>query len=220
MIYAISDIHGDYELFIKLLKKINFSKNDKMIILGDMVDKGEKSVQLLKLLFGENKDCFECIMGNHEHMFLKYYYSLIDENIYSDEEIVKLCNSYAKIKEGLSIELIHELEALPYFIETKDYVCVHASVPLNEDDEIKSLEEASIEELIYDRRFKEPNLIPNNSKCVLYGHTPTFYLTGSPEIITYKKQNAKGNVVSDYYKIHLDTGSYLTGVLGCFFRYL
>ena len=40
MEYIISDIHGEYDLFIKLLEKIKFNKNDKMIICGDIFDKG------------------------------------------------------------------------------------------------------------------------------------------------------------------------------------
>ena len=50
MRYVISDIHGEYGLFIELLKKIRFSKNDQMIIVGDIFDKGPNSIQLLKFV--------------------------------------------------------------------------------------------------------------------------------------------------------------------------
>ena len=50
MIYLISDIHGEYDLFIKLLRKIDFSSDDEMIICGDIIDKGQDSVKLLKLI--------------------------------------------------------------------------------------------------------------------------------------------------------------------------
>ncbi|MBR2909441.1 MAG: metallophosphoesterase [Clostridia bacterium] len=215
MVYLISDIHGDYDLFVKLLKKINFSKEDKMIVVGDMLDKGKKSVKLLELFFGEYRNNFECVMGNHEHNFLKYYNKLQEVDIYTEDQIVQHCNDYADIEDGFSIEFIKNLEVLPYFIEKEDYICVHAGVPLDENDVIKNLEEAEIEELIYDRSFKAPLILPMNSKCVVFGHTPTIYLGGDPEIIAYKKEGAKGDKMSDYHKIHLDTGSYLTGVLGC-----
>lgn len=216
VVYLISDIHGDYELFVKLLKKINFSKNDKMIVLGDMIDKGKDFIKLLNLLFGEdNKDRFECLMGNHEHVFLNYYYKLVSTNLYTEDEIVRHCNDYADIAEGFTIKLIKELEALPYFIEKDDYICVHAGVPLNEKDEVLDLRQASIEELIYDRTFKAPLILPMNSKCVVYGHTPTFYTGETPKILAYKKEGCEGNKMSDYHKIQIDTGSYLTGVLGC-----
>ena len=40
MIYVMSDIHGRLDLFEKMLEKINFNDNDKLFVLGDMVDRG------------------------------------------------------------------------------------------------------------------------------------------------------------------------------------
>lgn len=48
--YFISDVHGRYEVFIKLLEAIKFSKNDKLIILGDIIDKGDKSIKMIKCM--------------------------------------------------------------------------------------------------------------------------------------------------------------------------
>jgi serine/threonine protein phosphatase 1 len=35
IIYAISDIHGCYDEFIKMLQKIDFSKKDELYIIGE-----------------------------------------------------------------------------------------------------------------------------------------------------------------------------------------
>ena len=40
MNYVISDIHGCYEQYIKLLDKIHFSERDTLYLLGDLVDRG------------------------------------------------------------------------------------------------------------------------------------------------------------------------------------
>ncbi len=40
MLYVCSDIHGEYDLFVKMLQRINFSSMDEMIICGDIIDKG------------------------------------------------------------------------------------------------------------------------------------------------------------------------------------
>lgn len=56
----------------------------------------------------------------------------------------------------------------------------------------------------------------NDAKCVFFGHTPTNYICGKPQILAYKRQGKTGESIDDYYKIHLDTGSVLNGVLGCF----
>ena len=62
MDYCISDIHGHYDLFCRLLDKIKFGGGDKLYVLGDMIDKGPDSVRLAKLLFSMPNVC--CIAGN------------------------------------------------------------------------------------------------------------------------------------------------------------
>ena len=54
MTYIVSDIHGEYDLFIKLLEKIKFSNSDTMIICGDVIDKGDFMVKSPPLKFQEN----------------------------------------------------------------------------------------------------------------------------------------------------------------------
>ena len=41
MIYAMSDLHGCYNLYVKMLEKINFSDEDTLYLLGDYVDRGD-----------------------------------------------------------------------------------------------------------------------------------------------------------------------------------
>ena len=134
---------------------------------------------------------------------------------HSEEKILKLCNEYLELLDGLTLELINELEVLPYFKEEKDFICVHAGVPLDNNNEIIDMETATIEELIYDRSFKEPLRLPKSSKCIIFGHTPTFYVCGESKILAYKKEGTLGDSVKDYYKIHIDTGNYFSEVLGC-----
>ena len=43
-IFVVSDIHGYYNLFQKLLNKIDLKKDDLLIILGDSCDRGEGAV--------------------------------------------------------------------------------------------------------------------------------------------------------------------------------
>lgn len=47
MIYIASDIHGEYDLFMRLLERIRFTEQDEMIVCGDAIDKGTGSVRLL-----------------------------------------------------------------------------------------------------------------------------------------------------------------------------
>ena len=36
------------------------------------------------------------------------------------------------------------------------------------------------------------------------------------KITAYKRENCAGNSIKDFYKIHLDTGAWQNGILGCF----
>lgn len=45
--YVISDIHGEYELFIKLLEKIRFTSADTLYVLGDVIDQEVRSSKRL-----------------------------------------------------------------------------------------------------------------------------------------------------------------------------
>lgn len=47
MTYVVANLHGRFAAWQKLLKKISFSDDDLMYVLGDMVDYGEESMELL-----------------------------------------------------------------------------------------------------------------------------------------------------------------------------
>ena len=48
MTYVISDIHGNYKKFLDLLEQINFKDEDILYLLGDLVDYGEESMELIE----------------------------------------------------------------------------------------------------------------------------------------------------------------------------
>ena len=49
--YVTSDIHGEYDLFIRLLEKIQLKDKDTLYVLGDVVDRGPHPIKtLLKLM--------------------------------------------------------------------------------------------------------------------------------------------------------------------------
>ena len=47
MTYAMSDLHGRYDLYIKMLEKITFTGNDTLYILGDFVDRGDEGLKIV-----------------------------------------------------------------------------------------------------------------------------------------------------------------------------
>ena len=46
-IYVCSDIHGMYDLYLRMLETVQFGHNDHLYILGDMIDRGPDGVKIL-----------------------------------------------------------------------------------------------------------------------------------------------------------------------------
>ncbi|MCR4590153.1 MAG: fructose-bisphosphatase class III [Lachnospiraceae bacterium] len=48
--YVVSDIHGQYDMFLELLNKICFKDTDTLYVLGDILDRGPHPVKVMKKL--------------------------------------------------------------------------------------------------------------------------------------------------------------------------
>lgn len=216
MRYIASDLHGEAELFLRLLDRIRFSDTDELLICGDILDKGPESVRLAKLIFSQPN--IRCIMGNHEHQFIKHYHSLLNRSPHDFDAVLAELRAYFP-KDGhlLDWETVDALEALPYYIEEPGLLCVHAGAPLDAEGRLLPVREATPEFLVNDRRFKEPTVLPGRGPCVFFGHTPTAYLYGKNEVLAYPRPGrARVEHFTDYCKVHLDVGTWLCGVMGCF----
>lgn len=67
--YAISDIHGYFHEFVKLLNVIHFSNADTLVLCGDYIDRGNNCDGILKWLESKPKNVIT-IRGNHEEEFI------------------------------------------------------------------------------------------------------------------------------------------------------
>lgn len=75
--YIMSDLHGGFELFQRMLKKIEFSSTDHIIILGDVIDRQPGSIQLLLDIM--SRENVEVIAGNHCVMAIECLTFLMQE---------------------------------------------------------------------------------------------------------------------------------------------
>lgn len=78
-ILAIPDIHGRYDLLVQLLDQImplvDLTDGDKIVVLGDMIDRGPDSSKVIQWLMRSQsfwgKQNFVCLLGNHEDFMLQ-----------------------------------------------------------------------------------------------------------------------------------------------------
>ena len=66
MIYAVSDLHGCYEKYIKMLEKIQFRETDTLYVLGDVVDRGDGGIKILLDMI-KRKNVIP-LRGNHDYL--------------------------------------------------------------------------------------------------------------------------------------------------------
>lgn len=79
--YIVGDIHGRFDLVEQLLKIIDDDliagsyADPKLVFVGDYVDRGEQSAEVIDCLYGLARDWPDnvtCLMGNHEAMLLSF----------------------------------------------------------------------------------------------------------------------------------------------------
>jgi len=125
---TISDIHGQINALEDLMHMINPNLfTDKFIFLGDYIDKGDKSREVIEFLidFGKKYDC-EFLLGNHEDSFIKF---IKNRNRYSHTN-QKTIDSYTKENEVFEVPTTHMkwLFDLKLFHKERGFAFVHAGV--------------------------------------------------------------------------------------------
>ena len=211
MIYIMSDIHGEFDLFCRMLRHIKFIEGkDKIIIAGDIIDKGNESCALLDYISKING--IIPILGNHELDFLKEVRSLTrgcrSDGDY-DEVLSRLA---ARFPDGhlLTWELVEYIESWDTVYEEEDFVVIHAGLPLDESGIPLPIEDSTPEQIVNDRRFRNAKY---RGKTAFFGHTHT----PNGRIVGYVRgSDRKAERLSDYSKIWLDCGAWHNGTLGAF----
>ena len=163
--YCIGDIHGCYRTFQALLNQIGPTSEDKIILLGDYIDRGPDSSLVLKAV--KNNPQFCCLKGNHEdlmHCYLERYSNGV-ASIWMENGGEKTINSFQKEKDACLADFYDFLRRLPLMVAHSDFYFAHAGVninnPMEEDNEIN----------LWDRACPIPRAGVNGKK-VIVGHTP------------------------------------------------
>lgn len=220
MLYAMSDLHGEYQKYLAMLEKIKFNQEDTLYLLGDLVDRGPEPVKILQDIM-QRPNVYP-LLGNHEVMaiyILKQLLLEVTEETISQVDTYLMENIFIWQRNGGGVTL-EQFQALPLrerrqllefmegfgWYETVDvgeraFLLVHAG--LGNYRPGKKLEEYSLEELTMVRPDYQTQYFPDDSIYVLSGHTPTKLLSGKWEI--YHSHN---NIV-------LDCGAAIGGRLAC-----
>ena len=121
MDYAIGDVQGCYDTLQKLLFKINFSEDrDRLYFLGDVVNRGKKSLETLRFI-RSHKDNVNMILGNHDFHLLMC--TLTSRKPNSKDTFLDILEAPDR-----NI-LIDYMLSRPLLIEQQGFLLVHAGIP-------------------------------------------------------------------------------------------
>lgn len=106
--FVVGDIHGCYDQLMNLLKEIKFNfAKDRMFVVGDLVDRGPKSKEVLDLLY---EPWFHSVIGNHDYRFICYCDAVSEDY---KKAIVDFENYLAG--DGSFIKNLKESEIMKYY---------------------------------------------------------------------------------------------------------
>lgn len=215
VVYVVSDLHGCYDKYIKLLERLKMNPNNFLYILGDIVDRGSDGMKILLDLINR-KNVFS-YRGNHDHyaQIMLRNFALANDGCFADglEETFRLWLSdggsptyeeFLKLDESKQQSALSYLSSLPLFEELtiggQKFFLAH-TVP--EKSKMLNIDSCRISDFImgepeYEKMYFEDMLI-------VTGHTPTGFI--DPE---YTGQIWKGNN-----HIAIDCGAVFGNPLGC-----
>ena len=210
MTYVVANLHGALDQYQAMLKKIRFSKEDILYVLGDTADYGADAVALLtELSMCEN---VYHVAGEHDFLALRMlsgFDKMLKKGDMPAPDFAAEMTAWASDGGAVTLEGFRALDEdmreglLDYLLECslyeeveaggKDYVLVHAGI--DGFDPEKPLEEYAPESF-----FTVPkNEVYYPDRVVIVGHVPT----------------KSGRIERDGNLIRLDCGVKDGGKLGC-----
>lgn len=122
-ILIVGDPHGCFDEFMELIKHCSITPDDMVVVVGDLVNKGPKSIELVQ--FVRNTPNFYSVMGNHEGFAIMWWEKWINGEVQKDDiphTVRWVCS--------VNPEDMEWLKRLPYSISIPQYntIVVHAGV--------------------------------------------------------------------------------------------
>lgn len=218
--YCISDPHGRYDKYRRILQTIGLRSQDTLCVLGDVVDRGPDGIRILLDMMARPN--VTPILGNHEYMMaycLRFLMrEVTDESLSAldGEKLAALRDWSANggeptLRAFRALSPSERTDVLDYLGEFslyeqvraggEDYVLVHAGFASFSPD--RPLDGYRPDELIIGQGDFEASYWPD--RYVVSGHTPTQLIPGAPE---------PGRVYRTGRRIFIDCGCAFGGHLG------
>jgi len=201
------DIHGCLEEFKFLRKELDIQKADQEISVGDVLDRGPYSNEVLRYI---QKKGIELVMGNHEYKYVRYHKHELANKESGKKNPIKLNDEKLAIYENLSDKDISFLQSAPFYIKIDNLTVLHAGIT-----NTIFLEEASKKEL---ESLTRTRMLSASQKTLALGQDEfgaTYWsecYDGHEGVIVYGHE-VFAKVKKDKYSFGIDTGCVYGGKL-------
>jgi hypothetical protein len=164
---VVGDIHGCYDELRELLERAALTEDDRVVSVGDLIVKGEKSREVLDLFIEDER--FSAVLGNHDRALLRHWRG----------EDVSLKDSQEKARKELAADEARYssyLQQLPLMIDLGSHLVVHAGVRPGVALSSQSVEDLTELRTLGDDRTNREG-VPwyeryDGDPVVLFGHWP------------------------------------------------
>lgn len=199
-LFAIGDIHGCFDLLKELLEnKIQLQKPDKLILLGDYIDRGIQSKEVIDYIIDLKEKGIDIVplLGNHESMLLDAYNNegLTYKWIQNGGSTTLKSFNITSLKD-IEPKYIEFFKGLSYYFALNEYLFVHAGF---NDSDINPFADKYSMIWLFKQTYENPLLM---NKIIIHGHRP-ITVDVCKEIV-YSNKNV----------INLDTGCVYSNMTG------
>jgi diadenosine tetraphosphatase ApaH/serine/threonine PP2A family protein phosphatase len=118
---VVGDIHGCFDELVALVERVKLNASDRLVCVGDLVVKGEKSREVLELFMRDAR--FSSVLGNHDRALLEYWKGTRKEKELkpSQKECLK------QLADGRERYAAY-LDTLPVYLDLGSHVVIHAGL--------------------------------------------------------------------------------------------
>lgn len=182
--FVIGDIHGRIEALLEVLKKANFNyEKDKLIVLGDVVDGGFNTYEVIEELL-KIKNLI-LVKGNHDRWFVEYLKTDYGQPIWLNQGGKNTIASYGNAgKSRVPVKHRKFLDRAPLYYIEDNMLFVHGGIDPYEEDITKQEEDTLLWDRLIITHARLEGKIQKWDK-VFIGHTTTETITGEMKPVIY-----------------------------------
>lgn len=215
MIYAVSDLHGCYEKYSRMLQAIHLSEQDTLYVLGDVVDRGDGGIRILQDMM--RRPNVVALRGNHDYLAHRVLSQLMQpdadntaDTLFTEHQMWLSDGGKPTYNAFIALSAEQQARVLAYMNTFLIYdevqaggECYFLAHTVPEKEKMQQFETLMWAEFIVGEPDYDKEYYPD--KYIVTGHTPTGLIV----------PGASGKILKINRHIAIDCGAVYDHPLGC-----